>query len=684
MIKKVKKSRTLATSQILILIIGIFAFAYAFGSEIRTVSGGIGTVSMLQIPKLTGTGGVSEPIAKFFGDIIKDIVKSFVGTEAGVGTLSYIFETAAVAFAVAAIIHYIAAQFASERNTRNIASAAYISATATTVISWGMAAAGIGPPGWMVGLAVVAFTAVWTLFTYQLYSQEIFTFQPGAWQPPDGGKSCEKCNRLEYGCSEYQCHTFGRACELVNKGTKHETCIWNNSRDITPPTVQAMENILPENYEYRDSGIILPPERGVKIFNTENDDGCIPAFSSIVLAVNTSEPAECKIDVERKPTFDEMISSLSEGNALTYNHSLTLPNSATPSVEAMKEVEWNVENGRQNQFYIRCKDANGNPTPMNFIIEFCVDDTPDTKAPKILGTTYLSGAYVGYGIKSVDLDIYTDEPATCKWDHEDLDYENMNYGMDFCSQNAMDYLLPFTYGCTGNLSGLKDKIDNKFYIRCQDKPWWTEEDEGKRYSNEEPYELILKGTRPLIIDSITINGKESGSTIKDSTTSVKINLKVRTSAGAQEGKAKCQYKLEERFYYFYNDGNSEYTYENTHNLYHSTGDYEYTIKCCDLGNNCDEKEVSFKIEADFGAPSVVRAYHSGGKLNLITSESAQCKYDTVSCTYLFEDGTSMSTSDDITHSVTWNTENTLYVKCQDEYGNQPAGCSITLRPFEFF
>ena len=94
--------------------------------------------------------------------------------------------------------------------------------------------------------------------------------------------------------------------------------------------------------------------------------------------------------------------------------------------------------------------------------------------------------------------------------------------------------------------------------------------------------------------------------------------------------------------------------------------------------------MNFRVESDSFTPIIVRAYHEETYLKLVTNEKAECVYDTVSCTYLFEDGTSMSTSDDITHSVTWNTENTLYVKCQAEYGNQPAGCSITLRPFEFF
>ena len=582
---------------------------------------------------------------------------------------------------------------ASDRNLISITVAASVIAGTTSIVSLVIAIGGsTGPPGWAIAGIILLASGIYTLFNFKMYSQEVFTFQSTAWQPPDAGENCEDCNELRYGCEEYQCRSFGKACVLENKGTDYEACIWDDPRDIRPPSMTAMESVLPDttDYEYRESDIVLPPERGVQIFYKKDieGEGCVSAFSSVVLGVNTSEPAECKIDLKRRLEFDEMVSYMIEGSALTYDHTLILPNSATPSVEAMTEAEWNVENGRQHEYFVRCKDKNGNVAPMNFIIEFCVTDTPDTKAPIILGTNFLPEIYILHDETTAYLEVYTNEPATCKWDHDNLDYEDMGYDMsEDCSQNAQDYLYAFTYGCIGELSGLENSVDNKFYIKCKDKPWWTEADEGQRYAMRNSHELILKGTIPLVINSIKVNGQEENIVVRDSTESVKVTIDVETFAGAEEGKAKCElYQTGRVPYGFYNEGNPEYTYKNTHTLRLSEGDnYEYTIGCRDKGGNYVEQTISFDVETDFTTPLVVRAYHDGGNLKLITNEPAICGYATTSRTYLFDDRISMTSSDGITHSVTWNTNDNLYIKCRDlEYGTPPSGCSIVLRPFEFF
>ncbi|MCK4647609.1 hypothetical protein KAT24_01615 [Candidatus Pacearchaeota archaeon] len=707
----------LAISQIIILVIGIIAIACIIGNigfvgalpphsgpvtfprvlPTQAPHSGPATFAMEGTKFATKASKAAESTAAtgFGKSFAESFLNSFFqgGGASSLGSyLGYITGTLAVAAATVAAVYAITkALGASDRNTLVITVAAGITAGTMTVGSGILALAGLGPPGWGVALVIVLAAAVWAAFTFQLYSQEIFTFQPTAWQPPDGGENCEDCNELRYGCSEYQCHTFGKACILENEGTDYEACIWNDPRDITPPSMTAMESVLPdETYEYRESYIVLPPERGVQIFYEPDEDGCVPVFSSVVLGVNTSEPAECKIDLKRRPEFDEMISYMNEGNALTYEHTLTLPNSATPSAEAMTEAGWNVENGRQHEYYIRCKDANGNVAPMNFIIEFCVTDTPDTQEPIVLGTNFLPEAYISYDQKTAPLEVYTNKPADCKWDHEDLDYEDMTYDMKDCSQEAQNYFYAFTYGCRGELEGLANNIDNKFYIRCKDKPWWSEGDDGQRYANRDSYELILKGTMPLVINSIKVNGQEENIVVRDSTESVKVTIEVETFAGAEEGKARCKYKTGGVSYEFYNDGNPEYIYKNTQKLWLPEGnDYEYTIGCRDKGNNYVEETISFEVETDINPPLVVRAYYSGGDLRIITNEPAKCEYDTkyvsYPCDYPFGEGISISSSDGLTHSMTWNTNNNLYIKCKDlEYGSPPVGCSIILRPFEFF
>jgi hypothetical protein len=54
------------------------------------------------------------------------------------------------------------------------------------------------------------------------------------------------------------------------------------------------------------------------------------------------------------------------------------------------------------------------------------------------------------------------------------------------------------------------------------------------------------------------------------------------------------------------------------------------------------------------------------------------------CTYNIEEAASIDSEDGINHYVEWDASRDLYIKCLDEYENQPfdGACSIILRPFE--
>jgi hypothetical protein len=69
----------------------------------------------------------------------------------------------------------------------------------------------------------------------------------------------------------------------------------------------------------------------------------------------------------------------------------------------------------------------------------------------------------------------------------------------------------------------------------------------------------------------------------------------------------------------------------------------------------------------------------------MTNEEAACVYSNDDCLYDFDSGIGMTTSDDKVHSIAWDSNKNFYIKCQDEFGNEPPepqSCSITVRPFE--
>jgi len=329
-------------------------------------------------------------------------------------------------------------------------------------------------------------------------------------------------------------------------------------------------------------------------------------------------------------------------------------------------------------------------------MEFCVDDGPDISPPEILGTNYLQETFIRSGVTETDLEIYTNEPADCRWDFNDKRYEEMKEdGIDFCSQNISDHLNGgYRYGCSGTLTGLKDSVDNNFYIRCKDKPYVDAPNYSgveTRIANEQPHPLTLKGTGAITISEINVNGQIENIVIEDSTPTIRATIDVKTVGGADTGKARCQWREEgsTQYTHFYNDGSFGFVYPNTHDFYLEAGDYAYEILCYDAGGNSIEDTVEFEIQVDREAPNVVRAYHEAkagtSYLKIVTDENAECVYDVQDCLYDINEGTQMSTTDGISHFTNWNTQTNFYIKCKDDFKKGPRidegnGCSIVVKP----
>ena len=354
-----------------------------------------------------------------------------------------------------------------------------------------------------------------------------------------------------------------------------------------------------------------------------------------------------------------------------------------------------LENNLEYLFYFKCRDLNGYTNTANFIINFCVDDGPDTKAPIIEASNYPESwiSYVSYNTTTAPIVVYTNEPATCKWDFKDTSYDNLDYNFTDCTENVGEFISGFDYGCSGTLTGLKNHQKNDFYIRCKDQPWLESDDAKKhlRNANQKSEHLVLIGTEKLVLDSLEVNGKENNSVIKDSTTPVKVTLTAKTSAGAEEGKSQCTYTLNGFSDLFTNGGEfwqseDRYRVENYQDLYLDEGEYQIPVTCNDTAGNFDSDTIYFKVEQDLSSPVIVRAYYNEGLLNLVTDEPAECVYSLFTgCNYGFADGNSIEVTDEIYHSVEWSTEAEMYIKCKDFYLNYPAPdeCTIIVKGSDF-
>ena len=404
-----------------------------------------------------------------------------------------------------------------------------------------------------------------------------------------------------------------------------------------------------------------------------SEGGCLQAFKAFDFGVLTTDtgdvlqPAQCKIDFNHTKSFNEMQYWMGNQNLFTENHSQTI---SLPGTETLKKDFPEIQNDGEYTLYIRCKDGNGNENRDEFAVKFCIDKTPDLTAPLIKATSIPSGSGVLYQVDNVTIDVYTNEPANCRWSRKDSDYSNMENNMA-CSNNIWEMNAEQLYSCKTKLTGVKDKQNNDFYFRCQDM---------NNNTMQESYSYTLVGTQPLNIISVGPNG-----TIGGSTSTVTTELTIQTDNGFRNGESSCMYSttnLDSSYIKMFETGG------NTHrqSLDLTNGNYRYYFKCVDNGGNTAFNSTNFSIYVDKYAPDVVRIYNLEGKLVIITNEESSCSYSTSSCNFDLSknEGTVMPYANAKQHYAEWKTNQNYYIKCSDQYNNQPNPneCSLIVRPYE--
>lgn len=524
-----------------------------------------------------------------------------------------------------------------------------------------------GPQAALIGVGIAAVVFV---LLYKKEKQKVVTLQCLPWEAPLGGADCEKCNQDPLKpCSEYRCKSLGQACDIVNKGTTQERCVWIARNDVKSPLITPWKEVLSEKHVYTDMRG-RPPSRGTQIKYSQSTDGCIQPFTALEFGLRTDEPSQCKIDIISNKTFDEMQFYFGESNLFAYNHTekLRLPSPDSVTAESPELPSEGLYN-----FYVRCRDANGNVNEDEFVFNMCVDKSPDSTPPVIESTSITSGSAVTFGVQNTTLSLFVNEPSECKWSKQDKGFDLMENNMS-CSSHVYQQNAQQLYPCTTTLGGIKDKEDNAFFFRCKDQPL---KPENERNTNQESYAFTLKGTQSLSILAVGPN-----STITGSTSIVQVNLTATTDDGADEGKATCYFSPTGK------EGDYVTMFE-TNDWKHKqilslpSGSYTYFFRCIDAGGNLDQKNTSFTILTDRSAPQVTRVYKESDALKLVTNEDAQCSYSLSSCNFVFEEGINMlllNSQERGVHATPWKPQQSYFIKCRDDWGNEPSpnACSIVV------
>ena len=521
----------------------------------------------------------------------------------------------------------------------------------------------------LIGLGVAA--AIF-LLTYKKDVKELVEFNCLPWQAPIGGADCGRCNDYKE-CGEYTCKSLGQACELVNKGTQNQKCIWKNPYDTNSPTIE-MKNVS-SGHKFIPDKTIRPPATGVVI--SQNNNACIKAFFPLEFLFVTNEPAQCKIDYnltsDSKTAFDDMGYYVGGIVDFSYNHSEKL---SLPGPDAINKIAPELKNDGTYTLFIRCMDANGNFNVNPFSVKFCVEKGPDTTPPIIVNVNIPSRSPIQFNKSSLDIEVYVNEPSECKWSHEDRDYNNMEYNMS-CDNQLWEMNNEETYTCRTKLTGIESRKENVFYFRCKDKPDF---EENERNVDKQSYRYVVIGTQPLNIIKMIPEG-----IVKGATERIPVNLSIITDNGYNNGEALCYYSAtgnESNYIEFSETGGNEH--KQRQDL--TPGNYVYYFKCLDLGGNTAYNFTNFIVESDTNMPIIIRVYKESGELKIITDKESECSYSYKDCNFEIDDGIKMSSINKINHYVDWVEGKNYYVRCKDKNNNQPDPnvCSAILNPINLY
>jgi len=533
-------------------------------------------------------------------------------------------------------------------------------------------------------VVVVVVAAIMKIIGIGKMKKVVVEFDCMPWAPPVGGDNCKLCNEDPLKpCTEYRCTSLGAACQIgeLSKNTENPICE-KIENDFKAPIIFSGDI---------SHGYIFENEKRNKMVEIRKENGeCINEFQMVKFSLKTNENTQCRIStIGEINEFEEMTEYFAEDNLFGKTHSLeyTMPSiqslthyinltrNDTNSSEIMEELEEAFEN---MNILVRCQDVYGNMNKENYKVNFCVNSGPDITPAYIVNSIPANNGFIKYEITETNALFYLNEPAECKYSlTPEEEYSNMSFPM-ICDTNLIEVGLVGGV-CTTNLTNLNEDMNN-IYIKCKDQPWLPAENDSLRNINTDDYKYTLYASESeLMIDSISPS-EEIDTTIEP----ISVDLEVKTSGGIEDGTSECSFS----FLGYDNMIRFKDTNSNMHKQTFNTlmGGYrDVYISCKDkVGNNVNVK-TNITVNIDTSTPSIIRVYRGSGSLILITNEIAECVYDLENCNYLFDLGTPMATVKGTQHLTAWNTENTLYIKCKDEFGNLPKPsnqCSIVVQPLQ--
>jgi hypothetical protein len=503
-------------------------------------------------------------------------------------------------------------------------------------------------------------------------------FSCSAWQAPSGGESCDLCNSDIRPCSEYRCKSLGAKC-VYNNGNGEPGICTAGSGDWASAIITPHENAISEGLKYDNVQSMS--------FEIKSKDGSeVPAYTTVDFGVKTDKLAQCRIDNKHTTGFDEMAVAMAidtefgcdtgncanQGNYHKVALSPYLPESGSGSATlGLKQGE--------NQFYIRCRNYQGQWNSAEFTVKVNVGEGPDLTPPNVKSFIPKSNTYLKMGENMSLVLINVDEPSECRYSSgSDLRFEEMNNTLNCNTDLNMVNL--GTWSCYSIFNNLTAG-QNKIYIQCKDHPELADRAESTRNINRKSKEYVLN----VCSTGLNITSISPEKQIVSGKSPIAATLSVTTSGCIENGKSICSYKtqdMSEGFYFLKTNSNvHSQTFTNL-----VAGTHNITVTCEDEAGNSDNKTAVIDVAIDDSAPIVLKSYYEDNrKLVILTNEDSTCKYVTNSslgCYFDFdEDNSTLMAGEEKYHEGYWRYTEDYYVKCRDKLNNTNLNCGVMLRTY---
>ena len=484
------------------------------------------------------------------------------------------------------------------------------------------------------------------------------TYSCNAWQPPRGGDACDICNGDSLKpCSKYRCESYGATCEFVNIGTSNELCYDAGVDDTNPPVLTPQLEYISETENYSNI-----TEEGFSITNLNG--GCLEAYTPIHFGITTDEVSNCRYDTEMQ-TFENMSYDMADGLSL-YNHTphtipFYLPD---PSHGESQGLNWSGE----LDLYVKCQDGKGNENPNFYKVSMCVNQGPDNTPPIITSTSPEKNSLISFDSSIEEVEFITNEFSTCRWSDNDTEYSSMTNQLD-CDDEFAEPSSTMGYLCKSNIT-ITETSTTK-YIRCSDQPWYEgTSNETLRNSNAQSFVYTLN--KPA--EKITMGSISPSSDFKTASDQESVDLEVKTIGGGNTHTCSYSFSGYDRMVQFFETGSG-----NTHNqpLNLFSKEHEIFIECQDETGDIAQSSTEFEIIKDESNARIARIWQDGGEITFLTEESAECRYSETNCNFNWESGNITGTGR--THLIDAVRGRTYNIKCLDDFGNRPSGCTAKIR-----